>query len=169
MTATLLPEIVHSSLQPLGEALRPERGPFRHADVQEAFVASTAIVRMLVEFWAYHRKLLESGIEGGAFTAMLTRTASCTEVGQRLLARIEELVPTVPHILDSADELLLQVREVREQLDRISAEVRSLNDWYRGLRPPAGRKAFSSLPPPVAENYQDITDVLARLQRGEDH
>jgi hypothetical protein len=169
MTTNLLPEIVRSSLVPLGTAVEQESSSYSEGDLRDLAAALRGVVRLIGDYWSDLNTILARGISGRELRGALTEFLGCLDNVDLLLGKIDGIAATIPTSARGREEFTHLLADTRAQSSKIKKEVRRLHDWLALSPLPASLSSFQARTlSPNEEGYQDIGDILARIERGEE-
>ncbi len=164
MATAIFPEIVLSSLRPLGEEVRRKTPQLSPEQLQDAVTGLGKVVDLMTEVWRLQREKIKQGVELKGFLRILELFRECVEETCKLLDILHNLMRT------GATSNSESIEESRSQAEKVGKEVNALATRLRGVAsprelPPDVRLALDH---PEAGNYEHGDDIIARLQRGED-
>jgi hypothetical protein len=164
MNSTLFPDIVRSSMRPLGASV--ESGQELTLDRVEEEVAAAALITGLCEqAWERRRSALARGLRGDQFVALLEGFSGLADDLLNLLENMATGATRVPEVTEAARPLAALMERARG----IREEARSMLTWYRATGPSQGlldaAREASTRP---EGKYIPGDEVLGRFRDGGD-
>lgn len=169
MAATLVPQVVHSSLRPLRDALRREAHHYTPQEVQE-LIDVCSITEVLVEkLRQSNGKLLDHGTERSKLAFLLKESMDAIEVSLWILARVREIAASESPASEAKREDLLMLERLNLRAEEVKQEFLSLLRWLDAPPPSVVPASLTGAgDSPTAEGYENLDDLLAKVRAGAD-
>ena len=166
MTPTLVAQMVQSSIRPIQDSLRRKDHDYSQEEVRELFDAC-AVASILVEtLWKKSGQLLDQGIESGKLSSLLKEYMTSVQESLAVFTLVQEIATNHTPTYEGMKGTLSKLHQDQQRAEEVKKEFESLLDWLRTSQRQISPASISSKAGSTSEAYENLNDILARLQAG---